>query len=316
MGSPLAKWVIAEFVRGLPARARKALLVELCTASSPSDGYEAFQRLGQRYGIADLRVPGDYGEIEGALADTAILATYSQTHCWAANFNRILEKFFAEHHGGTYIDVGANIGLTTIPIARHAAVACKAFEPEPQTFRYLTANLRRNCPDGNVETYNLALFDRKGTAAFELAERNLGDHRIRLTSDDGSFGEARRRVIKVPTERLDDVLGIADLAQPIVVKFDTQGAECRVLDGGRTLLEHAALFAFEFWPYGIRRMDNDPESLISFVGEWFGSGAILADDPSSAPVWCPIATITDSLTGVASKSHDEAYATRDVIVAK
>jgi FkbM family methyltransferase len=316
MGNALAKRLVAEFVRGLPHRARKALLRELCNSVPARDGYEAFQRLGRRFGIADVRVPGDCGVIEGALADSAILATYAQTRRWSASLNHVVETFFENRNSGTYIDIGANIGLTTIPIARRAAVSCKAFEPEPQTFRYLTTNLRQNCTAGNVEPFNLALSDRRGTVAFELADDNLGDNRIHLTDDEGSFGEAARRVITVPTDRLDDVLSVATLAPPIAVKIDTQGAECRVLDGGRSVLDAASIITFEFWPYGMRRMASDPENMVSFIAPRFSTGAMVNGDANEMPVWQPIGDIVGRLGTLARDSRDKPYATCDVIVRK
>jgi FkbM family methyltransferase len=316
MGNPLAKRLIAGFVRGLPPRVRKALLRELCNRAAAREGYEAFQLLGRRFGIADLRVPGDCGVIEGALADTAILATYAQTRRWSASLNHVVDAFFETRDSGTYIDIGANIGLTTIPIARHAAISCKAFEPEPQTFRYLTTNLRHNCTAGNVEPFNLALSDRHGTIAFELADDNLGDNRIHLTDDEGSFGEAKRRVITVPTDRLDDVLGVAHLARPIAVKIDTQGAECRVLDGGRSVLDAASIITFEFWPYGMRRMASDPASLISFIATRFSDGALVNGDANEMPVWQPIDDVVGRLGAFTHESRDKPYATCDVIVRK
>jgi FkbM family methyltransferase len=316
MANPVAKWIIAELARGLPHRARKALLRELCNVVATNDAYQAFQELGRRFGITDLQVSGDCGVIQGALADTAILATYARTRRWAASLTQVVETFFEGRDAGTYIDIGANIGLTTIPIARRAIIACKAFEPEPQIFRYLATNLRQNCPAGNVETFNLALSNQRGTVAFELADDNLGDNRIRVTGDDGSFGEAKRRVITVPTDRLDDVLSVGRLPHPIAVKIDTQGAECQVLEGGPIILDAASLLTFEFWPYGMKRMASDPESLISFVGTRFSSAAMLTDDPNDPPVWQSIDSVTASLRDFSSRNRDKPYATCDVIAKK
>lgn len=71
--------------------------------------------------------------------------------------------FFTRAGSGTYLDIGANIGLTTIPVAQNPRVACKAFEPAPHNFRYLSHNVAANCPHGNVDLFNLALFDRRAT---------------------------------------------------------------------------------------------------------------------------------------------------------
>ncbi len=309
----LAKQVIAAFVRCLPRRARKGLLSELCTAATGSDGYAAIQRLGRRYGIADIRVAGDYGVIEGALVDTAILATYARTRRWRPGVNAAIDAFFEEHGRGTYIDIGANIGLTTIPIARRPGITCKAFEPEPQAFRYLAANLTRNCPAADVEMFNIALSDRLGTVAFELSDENLGDHRIRLNATNGRFGEASRRVIEVSADRLDDVLRVEDLPRPIAIRLSTQGAECRVVEGARAVLDAAAFFTFEFWPYGIARMGDDARRLIAFIAEQYSSGAILDDDQDNRPAWTPIGDIADRLRNFAPSGGDRPYARCDVV---
>jgi len=314
MAKRLAERVVAQVARALPRRAQRVLLRELCNVAAPGDAYHAFQRLGQRYGIVDLTVPGEYGVIDGALADTAVLATYAQTHQWATVVMRAVETFFARTVTGTYLDIGANIGLTTIPIARHHLVTCKAFEPEPRIFRYLIENLRRNCKSGNVETFNLALSDQRGTAVFELADDNLGDNRIRLCNVEGSFGEARRRVITVPTARLDDVVGIASLPQPIVVKMDVQGAECRVLAGGSAVLDAAAMLTFEFWPYGIRRLGSDPESLVAFITTHFATGAVLTGDRNDMPPWRPIEWVTEQLRKLVRDGYDHPYTTCEVVV--
>ena len=63
--------------------------------------------------------------------------TYASTGRWAEHTNELIGRFFDKAGRGTFLDIGANIGLTTIPVARRANVACHAFEPEPENFRNL-----------------------------------------------------------------------------------------------------------------------------------------------------------------------------------
>jgi len=286
----------------------------LSEAAQGRDAYAALQRLGRRYGIADVHVSGKYGVVEGDLADTAILATYARTHDWVPGINAAIAAFFDEYDGGTYIDIGANIGLTTIPIARRPRIACKVFEPEPQAFRYLTDNLSENDPGANVEAFNFALSDRNGAIAFELSDDNLGDHRIHLNAANGNFGESGRRVIEVPTKRLDDVLRAEDLARPIAVRLSTQGAECRVLEGGRAILEAASFFTFECWPYGIARMGDDVRRLIDFIARRYSFGAILDSKQDDRPTWRRIGDVAKRLGSFAACNAGQPYALCDVIV--
>ncbi|HVV15210.1 MAG TPA: FkbM family methyltransferase [Candidatus Paceibacterota bacterium] len=248
--------------------------------------------MARTYHVTDIRVEGSYGTIIGSPEDGAVLAAYARTGAWAEEFNSYFGDFFEKSGGGTYIDIGANIGLTTIPIGRNAAVVCKAFEPEPRNLAYLQENVRENCPAGNVEIFNTALFDAKTTIEFELAERNLGDHRIRFSGEDGAYGEKGRTQIVVEADLLDNVLDLKTLPQPIAVKIDTQGAEAHVFAGGRTVLASARLVAFEFWPYGLARAQGDTASVRRFLEKNFTEGAAAAESQNEPLVWQPVRAIT------------------------
>ena len=79
--------------------------------------------------------------------------------------------------GGAYLDTGASIGLTTLPVARNPLVNCFAFEPEPTNFANLQANVRRNALHQNAALHRLALLDRAGSVGFGLSDDgSLGDH--------------------------------------------------------------------------------------------------------------------------------------------
>ena len=114
-------------------------------------------------GIDGLRATGQFGDILSSPADRTIFSVYASTGTWAQSTNSLFSKFFNENHGGTYLDIGANIGLTTIPIAQLPGVQCIAFEPAPENFRNLQANVRANCDPGKVRTLQLALFEREGS---------------------------------------------------------------------------------------------------------------------------------------------------------
>jgi FkbM family methyltransferase len=300
----LAKASLLGAASWLPAIVRGALLRGLAASS---DGYETLQALGRRHGVRDLRIAGDYGLIEGSIDDGGVLRSYAMTKSWAEPGNRLFVELFDRPGGGTYIDIGANIGLTTIPIAKNAAVACKAFEPSPENLRYLKSNLATNCPYANVEIFDLALFDAPGTLEFELSDRNLGDHRIRVRNTDGQWGESQRSVIQVRADRLDDVLTPSALAGPIGAKIATQGAESQVFSGGRSLLEAADLVAFEFWPYGIARANGDPGVVTSFIREHFRSGAVIAGGSDERPIWQPIETLVEMLTDFVNRRDRSPY---------
>jgi len=205
--------------------------------------------------------------------------------------------------------------LTTIPVAGNGNVACVAIEPEPGNYRYLANNVQRNCPQGNVALLNLALFDRQTKMDFELSKQNGGDHRVRLTDANGSYGEHARKVIQVAADKLDAIFAPSSLKLPLAAKIDTQGAECQVFAGGQTTLSRAELVAFEYWPYGIQRLGGDPDFLADFVAQNFVEGAIVNGERDERPVWRPIRAIRGELTAH-WRSDATAYRYFDVFVRK
>ena len=312
MWKSLAKDAFATLFARLPPGVQRRAIER---AATRADTYHVFQSLARSFGVRDIRVAGDYGLIEGSIDDESILARYGKTKRWAAETNRLFVDFFAAHGGGTYLDIGANIGLTTIPVAHNAQVACFAFEPEPMNYRYLEHNIRRNCKEGNVETLNLALFDRQAMMDFEISARNTGDHRIRTRAAEGSYAEHMRDLIRVAADKLDTLLDPGGLRLPLAVKIDTQGAECQVFAGGERVLSQADLIAFEYWPYGIRRTDGDFNFLANFISRHFARGALVNGDRDEPMAWQPIDSITSTL-GTLWHAAPAAFRYHDVFVRK
>jgi FkbM family methyltransferase len=202
-------------------------------AIAPKGDYATVQTLARWAGIRDISVMGDYGLIQGALDDTAVPATYAQTKTWRPAVAQFFDEFFRGHAGGTFVDIGANIGLTTIPIARNSGISCFSFEPVPDHFRFLRNNVQANCPHRNVQLFELALFDSVGNFDFRRSDRNKGDHHLSPDGSDAAPSENEAPVIRVPTARLDDVLSpyLADGAGPLAAKIVAQGAETQIVVG-------------------------------------------------------------------------------------
>jgi len=152
------------------------------------------------------------------------------------------------------LDVGANIGTVGISALRSRLVNdVWAFEPEPLNFALLSANVSINNLNDKVTLFNVAVSDgRHDSLALEIAEGNLGDHRVRFTCAAGDYGEDSRRVISVPSVSLDGVCSAIDL-RGVLLWMDVQGAEGSVLAGAARLLRASVPIVTEFWPYGLSR---------------------------------------------------------------
>jgi FkbM family methyltransferase len=257
--------------------------------------YDTFQALARGCGVSSLEVDGAYGLIQGSIDDSSILSVYAKTKIWSPTKNQTFVDFFARHEGGTYLDIGAQIGLTTIPIARSPAVSCLAFEPEPTNFRHLQRNIDNNCPGGNVELFNLALFDKPQTLDFDLSAINKGDHRVRSTLPGGALAEGERPVIRVKARPLDALVGDRTLKAPLAAIVNTQGAEAHVFIGGQRLLAQAGLLVFQFSPYLLKRLSADVPFLSRFAAEHFRTAAVMVADEDKPLSWHPVEGVVKAM---------------------
>jgi FkbM family methyltransferase len=214
-------------------------------------------RHAARAKIEGFFVDGEWGRFQSTIEDRMILPIYARTGTWARRTNIELIGFF-EGRSGTYLDIGANIGLTTVPVAQNPKVRCIAFEPDPTNYRNLQDNICRNVPHGNVTTHEVALFDRQATLQFSLADDgNLGDHRLFRGPS------TNRRLIEVKAMPLDSLLD--DVASPLAAKIDVQGAEPAVIAGAGRVLAQAELIIMEFSPFLIAQLGSDYRTVMEFL---------------------------------------------------
>ena len=239
------------------------------------DTQRANLRLLRMLNITEIGADGDRGVITSSWNDRFGLLEYAATGTIALTVTKEMLGFFGAELG-TYMDVGANIGLTTIPFARKPTIRCLAFEPEPVNFGHLERNVSRNAEGASIELHPVALFDKHGTMSMGLADMNLGDHRLTR----GAVSD--RRTIEVPVVPLDDFLDRVE--GRLAVKVDTQGAEPFVVAGGKGVFARAGLIAIEFCPYLMRQLGGDPGIVIDLVAG-FDRVAIIGGGKTEAPCY-------------------------------
>ena len=161
---------------------------------------------------------------------------------WEGHVARLISGYL-HRPGGVMIDVGANIGATTVPLARRfpGSEFC-VFEPHPEVFGTLSTNIALTCL-GNVRTWNRAVSNSAATTIDFYAQKgstNMGLSSTRLNPDIKDHD-----CIKVGSVRLDDVF--KDTGQRIsVIKIDTQGNELDVLESAREIVtRHRPVIVFE-----------------------------------------------------------------------
>jgi FkbM family methyltransferase len=132
-----------------------------------------------------------------------------------------------------FVDVGANIGYTTLVGAQQVGPGGRviAFEPSPRAFGSLQQNVRIN-RFVNVIAEQAACGEFTGEAAFHVSDAS--DEYNSFKAD--TYGMTNR-VLRVPVVRLDDSLARHTLSRIRLVKIDVEGAEHQVLAGMQETLQ-------------------------------------------------------------------------------
>jgi FkbM family methyltransferase len=157
---------------------------------------------------------------------------------------------------GTMLDIGANIGLTSVIRAVLGDVdVVYAAEPAPDNFACLVRAIIDNGLRGVVLPDRVAISDRDGTATLRLSG-SIGGHALSA----GAHG------VEVRTMRLDNwvkSLGI-DAETIRFVKVDTQGHEGHVLDGAPELRARpGVVWELEFSPAHLKKAGRQPETVVA-----------------------------------------------------
>jgi FkbM family methyltransferase len=239
------------------------------------------RRIGAKLDVTSCICKGDLGFFEGSLSDKVVFHYYLAHHTWEPSIQDLLHHRIFRKNVGTLIDVGANIGMTAIPLKTlRPGVKIVAIEADRENFSFLKANFARNIEMKDVTLFNIAAFSEDTEVDFERSPINAGDHRIRLgISDERSdrYDESSREIIKVVARRLDGSIVADQLIHPITLKCDVQGGEIHVLRGAEKLLKEVDFVIIEFWPYGLRRTGASPDALFTLLSD-FRYGLILDED--------------------------------------
>lgn len=185
--------------------------------------------------------------------DRVISAELGRVGYWEYPESMLLLALARE--GMTCLDVGANVGYYSVLLAHAVGRSGRvvAFEPEPDNFRVLLANLllRRALAPGlsSFRAYRCAVADAVGEADLNVFGDNLGFHSLVHAA-----GARLRTTVQATTiDRLRglDGGGAALLGERIgLIKADIQGGELRLLRGAtRVLRADRPLLCLELEPY-------------------------------------------------------------------
>lgn len=190
--------------------------------------------------------------------------------------------------GKTFVDVGANIGTTSVAaVLRFGAADAVSIEPAPENLRLLRCNLILNDVDDRVQVVAAAVAAVEGEVELELSPENHGDHRIRTSSEPGRYGEQHWNTVKVPARRLDALLAERQLTPGDVglLWVDVEGFEADVLESAGAFLGQVPC-VIEYVPYFLRRAGGI-DRLHQLVGAKFSEVVDLRTERRFAPEALP-----------------------------
>lgn len=174
---------------------------------------------------------------------------------WGKLQHGLSQMFLAGFNEPVVVDVGANIGLYTVPVASMVAKAggrLIAFEPQRVVFQQLCANVFSNRIDC-VWAYNQAVGKECGTIDLPTIDYSKTVNIGAFSLDEGlqkarglEAGLDRSKTEPVTVTTLD-ALDISGSVR--AVKIDVEGMEIDVIRGGRNFLErhHFPPLLFETW---------------------------------------------------------------------
>jgi FkbM family methyltransferase len=153
--------------------------------------------------------------------------------------------------GDTILNIGANIGLHALPLARWSGPEGRviAFEPNPATAAILARHVRMNALEGRVHVERSAVGREDGRA--RLFDTRAGSGISRIGAAHPYHGSQPQTSLEVPVVTVDAYCASRGIVPDWMI-IDVEGFEFEVLRGARrTILDRASALSIlvELHPY-------------------------------------------------------------------
>lgn len=157
--------------------------------------------------------------------------------------------------GMNVIDIGANVGIATVAIARRIGGGkLYSFEPVPEYYDTLRKNLSFN-ELGNVSVYELAVTDRVGRANF---------YHKGLFS--GIIFEEGAKKFEASTTTVDRFLSEEKIGRVDLINMDCEGSELLILRGAKETLQKNKVKIFcEVHHDFLKQLGQSVEDLVKYL---------------------------------------------------
>ena len=220
----------------------------------------SFIRKVKHYSLSNLQT--DYAEVFGNklfLSKKGLALSISHYGTYEELESKIMEEKI--EMGNIVVDVGANIGLHTLNMARIVGNAGQvfAFEPDPSNFEILKKNVKINNYK-NIILEQKAVGDKHGRTTLYQSD-HPGKHRIFPQT------EQAKSQVQVELTNLDNYFD-SDMTDKInFIKIDVEGLEFSVLKGMKNILKNSKKIKilFEFMPENTIEVGFTPIELLNYL---------------------------------------------------
>jgi len=196
--------------------------------------------------------------------DDSVSRTLLETGQWEPETWGIVKKYLPA--GGTFVDVGAHIGVYSLKAAQAMGSQGHviAIEPNPETVQKLRDNIQAS-GDNNIAVQPVACSDSETDLdLFAAARSNTGE--TSLSRANAAQAGTVRAVYHVHARPLDAILEAAGVARVDVVKIDVEGAEMLVLKGARqTLARYSPVISVELIDRQLKSMGSSIAEVTEFL---------------------------------------------------
>ena len=220
----------------------------------------SFIRKVKHYSLSNLQT--DYAEVFGNklfLSKKGLALSISHYGTYEELESKIVEEKI--EMGNIVVDVGANIGLHTLNMARIVGNTGQvfAFEPDPSNFEILKKNVKINNYK-NIILEQKAVGDKHGRTTLYQSD-HPGKHRIFPQT------EQAKSQVQVELTNLDNYFDSDMIDKINFIKIDVEGMEFGVLKGMKNILKNSKKIKilFEFMPENTIEVGFTPIELLNYL---------------------------------------------------
>lgn len=171
--------------------------------------------------------------------------------------------------GEVFLDVGANLGMHSLGVAKDLGCHVAAFEPSPPTADCLEKSVAENELGHLVRVFRVAISDEEGSAELVEPEHHVGQAALEAPTE--GFREGNR--YEVPVARLDTYGEFQEYIRALgarvgLLKMDIEGAEERALRGMESLLrQHRPAIVMEIYDGNLNGFGSSREAIFEFLAD-------------------------------------------------